>query len=201
MRSRRRSRSRREPLFWSRTCYETDGVRTGPDDIADCGDTEVTFGVVLFDPVVAQLNTTEARITVRKLLWPSAVFFNTLTATTPAGMCWVVVVKSGQDLTTLTGLTLSALLESSIDVLDVKVFPIGNVFTGGTNAVLQGGTLNYTNAPQPWEINVSRKMEGDDKIVALMGFTTQFHTSLGAGLGYTGAFEGIISVLWQRTLR
>lgn len=206
MRSRRRSgRGRREPMFWSRACYNTgSSAIQGPTDGVDCDEDEIRFGVVLFDASAAQMNQAESRVTMRKLMWPTAVHFFASGATLPPLWWWCVVIKTSDDVASFSqNLVLSNLIDGSKDVLDVRVWHVDNTFSGGTAMVFQGGLDAITPHP-PFEISAQRKMEVDDKIIALFGFGLILGAS-GGGLltGQTISMQasGIVSVLWQRTLR
>jgi len=203
MRSRRR-RGRREPLFWSRVCAQTFGNLLGPqDDSFECDISEVQFGVVLFDASAAALGNNESRVTLRALHWPCdvAATANPSSTVVPGSM-WCVVVKTSLDLATLTGLTFGDLLgggaTAPFDVLDVRLYscrgPLPNQFGQIGQRVGSDPTRDYV-------ISAQRKMENEDKIVALYGFWTHFGLNLGSTQSLTASVNVVVSALWQRTLR
>lgn len=204
MRARRRSsKGRREPMFWSRVCFDTSsGSIAGPDDAVECDESLARFGVVLFDATAGQLNATESRITLRKLHWPVAVNFVATGATLSPHWWWCVVFKTSDDITAIiaNSTPLALLLDGSKDVLDVRVWHVDNTFSGGTAVALQGGLDAITRQPE-FVLSAQRKLEVDDKIVALFGFQVMGGGSLATGQTVAMTVGGIVSALWQRTLR
>jgi len=202
MRSRRRSRGRREPLFWSRACAQAFATFTGPNDDQGCDGAESQAGVVLFDPVAAQMNQAESRVTLRKLFWSADVqVVVTSVAAQNWSLCGVVFKNDGP--VGPAAVTLSDLLGGGAtapkDILDVRFWPVANNYSGGNNVVLNGGQFPPVNGP--FEINVQRKLEVEDVIVVVFFFISHFGASLAAAQSLSFSVNTVISALWQRTLR
>lgn len=203
MRARRRSRGRREPMYWSRVCAMTSGSQTGPDDLGgECDNSEAKFGVVLVDAgsIASQGLSTVAdtRITIRRILWPTQVNAIPFTAGTPNGFMWCVVLKgTGDQVSNIVGnFDLTNILTGGFDVLDVRLWKLGQDFSGGTNVHFQGGP----SIDQPtFDIRAQRKLDMQDQIAAIFGFF--FFDDLAATQGWLARVSTLVSVLWQRTLR
>lgn len=190
-------------MYWSRACAQADGSLAGPTDADICDDSEVKFGVVLFDPLAARINDTEARVTLRSLHWPTDVVTQQAGTTTPAGTLWCVVGLTAEDPTTLIaagtnlGLLLGVSSQRPMDVLDVRMWSIAAGQTAQVTNVWPGGS----DTTRPFILQTQRKLGSQDTIVALFGFLTHFGSALAAGQGLFASVNMVISALWQRTLR
>jgi len=193
----RRSSGRREPFFWSRACAQTFHGHAHTDSELDCESSESEFGVVLFDASAAQLNSAEGRVTVHKIHYPMDLQYRlSPNALQPDMSIWEMVVKTQADPANLNGQTLSTLLGQE-DVVNLRMF---GARSGAGAVIPDGNTLQLAmQVPSEATVNVKRKLDVTEKIVALYGLLT--HN------GATDAFDSIwsinlvISVLWSRTLR
>lgn len=199
----RRHKGKREPLFWSRACATSFSSTPGDSAILDCESSTVQGGIVLFDPVAAQINSTEARVTVRKIFaaFDVALEQNNVTSADPLAL-WEVTFVTPEDPSTLvTTMTLEQLVGSGLhDIVNIRMHSLrdgtpGDIPNSNTVSGFVGG-LYY-----PLEINVQRKLDQDQKVVMVWGWLDHHGRAITSNDTLFASYSGIVSVLWQRTLR
>jgi len=200
MRSRRR-KAPREPMYWERNCSLTFWAKTGDDTVLDCENSAVMSEQVLFDASAqSQFNTSDSRVTVRRIHWPTSLSATVAGNSANRYHIWCVVAKIGElPGTNMLGTTLSTLLSGLWDILDVRSWAVANDFSGGTPITINGIVPGANDSP--WDIKTQRKLTNDEKIVALWGAIGDGVSSPPATVGVSVSCLSIVSVLWQRTLR
>jgi len=202
MPSRRRSR-RTEPMYWERNCAQYVYARVGNATVWDCENTAVLSEVTLFDAgAQSQFNTSDSRVTVRRIHYPQAIRLEAQTnsGTVPSFfVTWQVVIKTGMAGGALLGVTLDNILSGTFDVLAVRAIPFSNNFSGGTPVSI--GTGDSQQPIQELDIRSQRKLTNDERIVMVSGIMANDTVAVPNTHNAIVVGSGIISCLWQRTLR
>lgn len=196
MRSRRRSKGKREPTYWARICFDTSFTMGVNDWVSTCDDAPVQGGTVLFDPgAVTNSSGNDTRVTLRGLHCPKVVSYITNVSQTAVFQCAIAVITivSDEGLPGLTALTMSNILGGIEDVIDVKMLQ----FSLSGNA----GVIQSFDDTIPWRIRANRKLDQGDRLVQLYCPWNISAVAPQAASTMTFQFSGILSALWQRTLR
>lgn len=200
-RSVRRARGRREPQSWSRASFQAAGGIGVGSITTSLGQASPVAGVVLFDPVVTQGSTlADYRTTVRRIRVPTAPWLG-LNVVPAAGANTNIVFAA---VTLLTGEDVSTFVSgapqlddtlSAEDILDIRVAEY-TFFPGSGIPAPESFDSSV-----PWDIRVNRKVTSMQKIVQLYYLSVGGFSNIPPASTVTLLVNGIISVLWQRTLR
>lgn len=198
MRFRRRSRGKgkREPLYWARTCFDTPWTVTVNQWETTCDDAPVQAGTVLFDPLaVTNSNLNDTRVTLRRLHVAKMLTFITNVSQVATFSCGItcITIVTDESLAGLTALTQSQILSGVEDIVDVHAIQMS---LSGTQGFIQSfdDTL-------PWDFRAQRKLDQGDRIVQLYCPWQITPVAPQPASTMTFQFSGVISALWQRTLR
>lgn len=202
MRSRRRVKTAREPLVWTRNSFSLNvSVAAGVADTLDTSPVSTADQLAtppLFSTAIDQ------RWTLRRMVWPLAVSCFSAANAGARIVPWCILAKaSANDANRIVAQpsTFDDILRggtvplTAMDILDVKLWSF--VLAGGTSP----GFITGDTVREPilaYNSKVARKLEADEAIWAFWGIERT------DALNVSGAqfhFSIAVSCLWQRTMR